>query len=320
MNCFVIMPFATEFDDVYAIIKNTVENTSKGIRCFRLDETRPAGRITDRLLGELQAATFCIADLSGCRPNVMWEVGYAMALDKPIILVTQSLKELPFDLKDMHSIEYMRTRLSSSLGDPLRRTIIDTLAAISSNNQVVKAGGTNNSDVVGTLLKEVEQLKEIVLEVVNAWKNGGAVASQPASELQSMTGHWLNKSTKTNLYMRVIHGELVAPYCYSGNDGLTAVYFGWRRTGDYWFARYQWLEAPISGFAFLRQQSDDTLSGAWWSGEYEEKNGDMPPRGSGMPVTLRKQKSVKTPEWAETFFQSVERDGLAKYLAKIMSE
>src|SRR5688500_18373493 len=106
MNCFVIMPFSREFDDVYAVIKTSVEGalSTSGGRCFRLDEARPAGRITDRLLTELQAASLCVADLTGNSPNVMWEVGYAMAMNKPMIIITQGLRELPFDLKDMQSL------------------------------------------------------------------------------------------------------------------------------------------------------------------------------------------------------------------------
>jgi nucleoside 2-deoxyribosyltransferase len=85
MNCFVIMPFSGDFDDVYSSIKLGVEGalSTSGGRCFRLDESRPAGRITERLLGELQSAAFCVADLTGNKANVMWEVGYAMALAKP---------------------------------------------------------------------------------------------------------------------------------------------------------------------------------------------------------------------------------------------
>lgn len=97
MNFFVIMPFATDFDDVYAVIKATVESSTtdaKG-RCFRLDESRPAGRITDRLLTELRSATICIADLTENKPNVMWELGFAMALEKPVIIVTQSVATMP---------------------------------------------------------------------------------------------------------------------------------------------------------------------------------------------------------------------------------
>jgi nucleoside 2-deoxyribosyltransferase len=88
MNCFVIMPFAREFDDVYATIQSAVERACKdnSLLCFRLDENRQAGRITARLVQEIESASLCIADLTGSKPNIMWEVGYAMALRKPTIL------------------------------------------------------------------------------------------------------------------------------------------------------------------------------------------------------------------------------------------
>jgi nucleoside 2-deoxyribosyltransferase len=104
------MPFASEFNDVYATIKASVEGASgeNSLRCFRLDESRPAGRITDRLIREIQAASLCIADLTGAKPNVMWEVGYAMALGKPTIIITQENDELPFDVRVMETIHYDR--------------------------------------------------------------------------------------------------------------------------------------------------------------------------------------------------------------------
>src|SRR5262249_18205206 len=116
MNLFVIMPFAREFDDVYVAIKGCVEAALSGeqLRCFRLDETRGAGRITPRLIEELHAASFCVADLTGLRPNIMWEVGYAMALGKPTILVTQEKGDLPFDIRDMQFICYDRGHLSET--------------------------------------------------------------------------------------------------------------------------------------------------------------------------------------------------------------
>ena len=38
----------------------------------------------------------------------MWEMGYAMALGKPLIVVTQNSQDVPFDLKDMQSLQYDR--------------------------------------------------------------------------------------------------------------------------------------------------------------------------------------------------------------------
>ena len=100
IHCFVIMPYDKEFDDVYAHIKTAVEKAdgNQVIRCARLDEVNPWGRITERLLSELKGATLCVADVTELKPNVMWEVGYAMALGKRVLIVTQEPVEKPFDI------------------------------------------------------------------------------------------------------------------------------------------------------------------------------------------------------------------------------
>jgi nucleoside 2-deoxyribosyltransferase len=58
----------------------------------------------------------------------MWEVGYAMALERPTIVVTQAINELPFDIRDMQALQYDRTRLNGTLGEPLRKMIVDTMS------------------------------------------------------------------------------------------------------------------------------------------------------------------------------------------------
>lgn len=316
MNCFVIMPFAADFDDVYAVIKATVEGitTETRGRCFRLDESRPAGRITDRLLTELRSATICIADLTENKPNVMWELGFAMALGKPTILLTQNLATLPFDIKDMQSIEYNRNRLSATLGAPLRQSLLDTLGTLSVGTPTP---GSTDAATVGTLLSEVAQLKHMVAEAVSAWKSDDSKAPQASQpELQALAGHWFNTESGSNVYSRIVRGELVSPYCFGGDTKLTGVYFGWRRTGEYWFARYQWVDPDISGFTFLRMESLEQMSGAWWSSEQETRGEETPPRSAGVPACWVKQSGTPTPRWAQELFQEVEREGLASWLAK----
>jgi len=312
------MPFAEEFDDVYGVIKQAVESaasTNDG-RCFRLDEARPAGRITDRLLGELRSATLCVADITGAKPNVMWELGFAMALGTPAIVVTQSLADLPFDIRDMQTIEYRRSHLAASLGAPLRRVLLDTLAGLEISKFASEASA-QQSEAVGSLRGEVAELKKIVAEVVKVWNGPGTERAEASAELQSMTGHWLNVESGSHAYTRVIRDELVTPYCFMSNEALTGIYFGWRRTGDYWFARYRWLTADISGFSFLKRDSVDSLIGAWWSSEHEAHNSESPPRLAGIPAKWVRVKDKDVPIWADEAFKEVEREGLASYFAKI---
>ena len=320
MNCFVIMPFAEEFDDVYGVIKQAVESatTTENGRCFRLDEARPAGRITDRLLVELRSATLCIADITDVKPNVMWELGFAMALETPAIVVTQNLSDLPFDIRDMQTIEYRRNHLAASLGTPLKRMVLDTLASMHTS-QSAPHKSDQQSDSFGDLRAEIGELRKIVSEVMNAWKSSepgpGTVGS--AAELRGMIGHWLNTESGSHAYSKIVRGELVTPYCFRGNESLTGIYFGWRRTGDYWFARYRWVNAGISGFSFLKRNSADSLVGAWWSSEHEVTGSENPPKFAGVPATWVRVGDSEFPSWADDAFKDVEREGLAGYFARM---
>ncbi len=318
MNCFVIMPFAPEFDDVYAVIKSSVESVGPegARRCFRLDESRPAGRITDRLLAELRSASLCVADLTGTTPNVMWEIGFAMALAKPTIVVTQDANGLPFDLKDMQSIQYDRNRLSATLAGPLRRSILDTIGSLNATVRTAPSFAGPSAEAFGALLTEVAQLKEMVSEVVRTWKSDASDDKQDRSEAGQLVGNWISKQSGGHLYSRIVRGELVTPYCYGSDNDLTGVYYDWRRIGEYWFARYKWLGDEASGFTFLRQQSADTLTGAWWEANYEPRAMDVPPKHAGISSTWMRQAFSSPPAWAQSLLDAVAGDGLDAVLAR----
>ncbi len=129
MECFVMMPFAANFDDVYATIAAAVTSSvSRGtLACSRLDEIKSAGRISHDLFMKIRESTLCIADVTGSNPNVMWEIGYAMALQKPLILITQDVDIVPFDLTDWRTISYDRQSLKKSLESQLVPAVQDTL-------------------------------------------------------------------------------------------------------------------------------------------------------------------------------------------------
>jgi hypothetical protein len=129
ISCFVIMPFSSGFNDVYDVIQtsSSAAVSDETIKCKRLDEVNSAGRISDDLLKELHDCNICIADVSGNNPNVMWEVGFAMALNKPVILITQDIEKIPFDIKDLRCIHYDRQSLALTLKSKLIKAISETL-------------------------------------------------------------------------------------------------------------------------------------------------------------------------------------------------
>ena len=128
LACFVIMPFRDEFDAVYEVVQKAVAHAIPGeqIDCYCLKEVQAAGRITDDIIDSVNKATLCIADVTGSNPNVMWETGYAMAKDKPTILIAQNLGGLPFDLKVHRVLPYALecpSGLHDSLGEAVRQTL-----------------------------------------------------------------------------------------------------------------------------------------------------------------------------------------------------
>jgi len=311
VHCFVIMPYDDAFVDVYSAIKTAVEmaDDNQAIRCTRLDDKKVAGWINNRLLSELEGATLCIADVTGCKPNIMFETGYAIALGKPVLIVAQEGEELPFDLQDLQTIYYHRHLLRKSLVEELTKAVRDTIDDMA-RIQVEDEPQTGEGDAIQAELKEMkgmigELLRGMKLPVSEAGANGKTGAAQDPAKV--FEGAWFNPETGSYLYAREIQGKVLMPYCYDGDDCLTGVYRDLSRVGDYWLARYSWVDEEISGFAFIKEENADLFSGAWWMDEDVAEIPNSPPETQGVPMTLERLKGVVTPAWAEEFFAQAAR-------------
>jgi hypothetical protein len=113
---FVLMPFDSSFNDIYKFgIKGAADDV--GAYAERVDEQMYSGGILDRIFNQISKADAIIADMTGRNPNVFYEVGYAHALGKVVLLLTQNVDDIPFDLKHRpHTvyggkIEALRTAL-----------------------------------------------------------------------------------------------------------------------------------------------------------------------------------------------------------------
>ena len=102
---FVLMPLDCAFDDIYKLgIKQACENS--GAYAERVDEQIFEGSILQRIYNQIDKADIIVADMTGRNPNVFYEVGYAHALGKYVILLTQNTDDIPFDLKHHYHIVY----------------------------------------------------------------------------------------------------------------------------------------------------------------------------------------------------------------------
>jgi hypothetical protein len=119
-TCFIIMPFGDWFDTYYeSIYLPAIEAT--GLTPRRADNLyRPSAIIND-IWALTNEAKLILADLSEKNANVFYELGMAHALAKPAILVTESMEDVPFDLRSLRVIVYEKNR--PDWGEVLRETI-----------------------------------------------------------------------------------------------------------------------------------------------------------------------------------------------------
>jgi len=107
-TCFVLMPFAEDFDEVYDhAIRPAAE--AAGFDCDRADHAFGPRAIISNIIEGAFSADVIVADVSGSNPNVFYELGIAHAIDNKTIVICERTEEpLPFDLAAYRVIFYRR--------------------------------------------------------------------------------------------------------------------------------------------------------------------------------------------------------------------
>jgi nucleoside 2-deoxyribosyltransferase len=89
-------------DEASVALADAISDTLKqaAFEPFRPDKVPAGQEISEAIQGALRRSAVVIADITGKNPNVLLEVGVAIGLGKPVLLLSQGLLEdVPFDLK-----------------------------------------------------------------------------------------------------------------------------------------------------------------------------------------------------------------------------
>lgn len=126
-TCFVIMQFTEEFNILYRdVIRPVCE--SHGYKVVRGDDFYTAGQIMDDVTRSIRDATLIIADVTPDNANVFYEVGFAHAIKKPTILLSDKKRAaLPFDISGFRTLFYDNTIGGKSVVEARLKQHLDAL-------------------------------------------------------------------------------------------------------------------------------------------------------------------------------------------------
>ena len=144
-TCFVIQPFDggkfdKRFEDTFspAIIES-------GVEPYRVDRD-PRVEVPIQAIEEgIKSAAICLADITTNNPNVWYELGYAFAAGKPVLMVcSDERKEIkfPFDIQHRTVITYQSESVSDF--EKLKTDIVKRMKALLKRSQQLRQLAEND--------------------------------------------------------------------------------------------------------------------------------------------------------------------------------
>ncbi len=152
-TCFVIQPFDKgDFDDRYI---DTFEPAiiDAGLDPYRVDKDFSVRIPIDTIEENIRLSKICFAEITTDNPNVWYELGYAFASNKDVVMVCSDERQskFPFDIQHKHIITYKTG--SSSHFDTLKNNITEKLKAFLHRKDKVQS-------LIDNPVKESEGLKQ----------------------------------------------------------------------------------------------------------------------------------------------------------------
>ena len=146
-KCFVVTPIGAPNSPVRrntdGLLNSVLEPVLKGAPFNFIvkaaHQESEGGSITRSVIQHLLEDDLVVADLTGLNPNVMYEVAVRHAIRKPIVLLTQDLRTLPFDIADQRTLEYVNDLAGvKELQETLRELCSQAMKEESPDNPIAR--------------------------------------------------------------------------------------------------------------------------------------------------------------------------------------
>ena len=167
-RCFVIQPFddGERYDKRYKdVFAPAIE--AAGLEPYRVDRELSVSKPIDDIERGIEDSEVCLAEISTDNPNVWYELGYAIASKRDVVLLcsNERMMSFPFDVQHRQIIKYSTE--SSSDFDTARSNITARLKAVLSKRKSMGrlASVTSVSKVEGLEQYEIAGLIAVAQEI-----------------------------------------------------------------------------------------------------------------------------------------------------------
>src|ERR1700722_18181231 len=108
-TCFVIQPFDNgQFDKLFKGVYSP-SIIAAGLEPYRVDQDPNTDILIDAIENGIKNAAVCLADITTDNPNVWYELGFAFAARRPVVMVCSADRKgkYPFDIQHRAIVTYV---------------------------------------------------------------------------------------------------------------------------------------------------------------------------------------------------------------------
>lgn len=208
-KCFVIQPFDNDkfdkrFEDIF---KPAIEKS--GFEAYRIDKDLSVRIPIDEIEKNISESQICFAEITTDNPNVWYELGFAFACEKDVVMICSEERtgKFPFDIQHRHIITYQTSSKSDfeSLEDTITRKInayvskTKTVKAISSAPIADREGLKSHEIAMIVLIMENQMTSEdfmSVYQLKNEMEKAGYTAIATSVGIRSLTKNGFMETSK----------------------------------------------------------------------------------------------------------------------------
>ena len=215
-KCFIITPIGDNNSPIRrktdGLISSVIEPVCSSldyevIVAYKIDSS---GSITSQVIKHILEDEMVVANLTGLNPNVMYELAVRHATKKPVICLTENIKELPFDIStertigycdDMLGVEILKEELKRKIKVAEGKECDNPIYRVLTESTILKEIKESNAPEGKTFQYIIERLDKIDNKInISSSTDTGYINSSRLSEFAIK----FKENTPTNEYAKIL--------------------------------------------------------------------------------------------------------------------